>query len=160
MFGERFNFFDSGESIVRFRHRVLQSYLPDYNSKTTSLVWEQVKNLASNTLLFMFSYDQTRVVTNTLDTDAFTFRTDLIMSRFKDWFTPSFGLMMTSTDPVNDRSARGREFLINPSARVSRTFGKNWRGNLKYDYTDNNSKDKEQFAYRKTVYSFQLEYIF
>lgn len=160
MIGERFNFFDSGESIVRLRHRMLQSYLSASDSKLTSIVFEQIKSMKVNTLLFYLSYDRMRVDNDAFDTNAFTFRTDVIFARIRDWFTPSVGLALTTTDPINDRSNRGREFLFNPSGRISKTFKKNWRANLKADYQKNQSKDKENFAYTKTIYAFELEYLF
>ncbi len=160
MVGERFNYFNFGETFIRLRHRLLESYISSSDSTTTSLVFEQIKSLSSNTLLFYGSYDRMRVDDKAFDTDSFTLRADLIMSRVRDWFTPSLGFSLTSTDPINDRSARGRELLINPSARISKTFKKNWRANLKYDYQKNNSKDDENFAYTKSIYAFELEYIF
>lgn len=160
MLGERLNYFDWGESIFRLRYRTFESYLSTNNSHTTSLVWEQVKTLKTNTLLFFGSYDMTRVKNNVYDTNSLTLRADLIMSRIGELFTPSFGLGITSTDPIHNRSGRGRELLINPSGRLSKTFGKNWRGNLKLDYQNNQSKDKTNFAYKKTIYAFELEYLF
>ncbi|HXH74763.1 MAG TPA: hypothetical protein VNJ08_07340 [Bacteriovoracaceae bacterium] len=160
MFGERFNYFQRGESVARLRHRVTDSYLDTSDSNTTSLILEQVWGLTTNTLLFYFSYDRLRMKDTTFNTDSFMFRGDMIMSRVRDWFTPSVGLGLTSVDPINDRDNRGRELLINPNARISKTFMKNWRGNLKYDYQQNNSKDEDSFAYKKSLYSFELEYIF
>ncbi len=160
MVGERFNYFDFGESIVRLRYRMLESYLSSSDSTLSSLVFEQIRSLKINTLLFYFSYDRMRVNDSAFDTDAFTFRTDLIMARFRDWFTPSFGLSVTTTDPINSGSSRGRELLINPSARLSKTFLKHWRGNLKYDYQKNSSKDEDNFAYTKSIYAFEVEYLF
>ena len=160
MFGERFNYWNFGETIVRLRYRILDSYLDVSDSNTTSLVFEQVRSLTLNTLLFYASYDRMRVTDSTFDTDSLTVRVDLIMPRVKDWFTPSFGLSLTSTDPINNKDQRGRETLINPSARFAKTFKKNWRANLKYDYQKNDSKDEENFAYTKSVYAFELEYLF
>jgi hypothetical protein len=82
------------------------------------------------------------------------------MARFRDWFTPSFSLALTSTDPINDQENRGRELLINPSFRLSKTYKKNWRANARFDYQSNQSKDKTNFAYKKQVYAFELEYLF
>lgn len=160
MLGERFNYFDFGESIVRLRYRMLESYLSSSDSTLTSLVYEQISTFKINTLLYYFSYDRMRVKDEVFDTDAFTFRADLIMARVRDWFTPSFGLALTSTDPINARASRGREFLFNPSARLSKTFLKNWRASLKYDYQKNVSKDEDNFAYTKSIYAFELEYLF
>ena len=160
MLSERFNYFSSGESVLRLRYRKLESYLEGSDSKLTSLVFEHVKPLELNTLLFYLSYDRMRVDTEVFDTNALTLRGDLIFARAYDWFTPSIGLSLTSTDPINDRGARGRELLINPNLRIAKNFQKSWRANLKYDYQKNNSKDEENFAYKKSIYSFELEYLF
>ena len=159
MLGERFHFFDFGESIVRVRRRQFDSYLKSADSFTTSLVYEQVVNLKENTLYVFSSYDVTRVKDNVFDTDAMTVRGDLLMAPVKNWFSPTVGLGITRTNPLND-SGRGIEYLINPSARLSRLFAKNLRGNLKFDYQNNKSDDKENFAYKKYIYSFELEYVF
>jgi tetratricopeptide (TPR) repeat protein len=160
MVGERFQWFTTGESTVRLRMRKLDSYLASSDSKLTSFVFEHIKPFGIHTFLFYGSYDMMRVDNDAFNTNAFTLRGDIIFARFRDWFTPSFGLMMTSTDPINDRSARGRELMINPSARLSKTFKKSWRANLKYDYQKNNSKNEEAFAYKKQIFGFELEYLF
>ncbi len=158
--GERFNFFSFGESTVRLRRRMLQSYVSSSNSTSTSLIFEQIKSLKTSTLLFYFSYDRLRVTNELYDTNAFTFRTDLIMGRVFDLFTPSFGLALTSTDPINDRDVRGRELMINPSIRITKTFMKSWRANLKYDYQKNSSKATDSFSYKKSTYALEVEYLF
>lgn len=158
--GERFNFFSRGESVIRLRKRIMDSFVDTQDSTTHSLLWEQIVALGLNTLLMYTSYDQVRVKDKLYSTNALTVRADLIMSRVRDWFTPSVGLAFTSVDPINNRNQRGRETLINPNARLAKTFGKNWRGNLRYDYQNNQSEDKQNFAYKKSVYSFELEYLF
>lgn len=160
MIGERFSFFKDSESVIRLRYRMLDSYLDESDSTMTSLVFEHVKPFLTNAFLLYVSYDRLRVENEAFDTDALTVRGDIIFSRVRDWFTPSVGLSLTSTDPINARSSRGRELLINPNARISKTFKKSWRANLKYDYQKNNSKDRENFAYTKQVYAFELEYLF
>ncbi len=160
MLGERFNFFASGETILRIRKRAFTSYASASNSNTTSFVLEQIKSIATNTLIIYFSYDQTRVKNEAFDTNAMTLRTDLIMARVKDWFTPSVGLSLTSTDPINNRAARGQELLINPNTRITKTFGKSFRVNLKYEYQKNKSEDTANFAFKKQLYGMELEYLF
>ena len=159
MIGEKFNYFTSGESIVRLRRRIFDSYLNDFDAGTTSLVFEQVKNLSIHTLLFYASYDMTRVESSLFDTNSLTLRADLIMVRYKDWFTPSFGLGITRNHAIND-SLRGVEYLVNPSARLAKSFKKNMRGSLKLDYQNNKSGDTANFSYSKYMYSFELEYLF
>lgn len=160
MLGERFNFFRMGESILRLRHRIFESFTDSLNSGTTSLVFEQMATIGSSYLLFYLSYDRTRVDTSIYDNDSYTFRTDLILDRLFNSVTPSIGFGVTQVDPFNDKATRGSELLLNPTARLTKKFGKRWRGNLKYDYQNYNSKDKTQFAYKKSVYSFELEYLF
>lgn len=161
MLGERFNFFSVGESTLRLRYRIFDSYTDDANSKTTSVIFEQIFAGKKNTFLLYSSYDRTRVENEIFDTDSFTLRGDFIFARDSVLgTTPSIGLMLTSTDPVNNRSERGRELLVNPNARISKNLTKHWRGNLKYDYQNNDSKNEEGFAYRKSVYSVEIEYLF
>lgn len=160
MIGEKFQYFTSGETTVRLRYRMLDSYLASSDSKSTSVVIENWRPLGMHTFLFYASYDMMRVENEAFDTNGITVRGDVIFARVRDWFVPSVGLMLTSTDPINDRTARGRELLINPSARLSRTFKKSWRANLKFDYHKNNSKNEEAFAYQKTLYGLELEYLF
>lgn len=159
MIGERFQFFSTGESVARFRYRMLDSYLEESDSTLKSLSFEHYQPYGVNTLLFYGSYDMLRVDNEAFDTNAITVRADIIFARVRDWFTPSVGFALTSTDPINDPT-RGQELLINPSARISKTFMKSWRANFRYDYQKNNSKNEESFAYTKTVYAFELEYLF
>ena len=159
MLGERFNYFNFGESIVRLRRKMFDSYTADTDSTTTSLVLEQIRSFSINTLLFYASYDMMRVKNDYYDTNAMTFRTDFIFARFRDWFTPSFGLGLSRIKPLNNE-ARGTEYLINPNVRLSKTFKKSWRGNLKFDYQDYKSEDTANYAFKKYIYSFELEYLF
>ena len=158
--GDRFSYFASGETTVRLKYRLFDSYNDASDSKTISLVFEQIIGLKANTLLLYSSYDRTRTESDVFSTDSITVRGDFLMAAIGRWGSPSIGLMLTSTDPVNNRSQRGRELLFNPNARLSKVFGKNWRGSVKYDYQNNNSKDEEGFAYKKSVYGVEVEYLF
>ncbi len=160
MIGERFNYFDAGESILRFKYRKFESYNSNSNSNTKSFVYEQVKSFKQNLLLFYSSYDMTRVDDESFDTNGLTLRGDLIFAPYKNWFTPSVGFGLTLTDPINNKDGRGMEKLYNPSLRLARLFGKRMRGSFKVDYSKNDSKDKANFAYTKTIYGFELEYLF
>ena len=159
MLGERFNFFKAGETILRLRRRQFESYLGSSDSNTSSFVLEQIATYKTNTLIFFTSYDVSRVKNEVFDTNSITLRADVLMGQVRNWFTPSFGVGVTSTDPVNNPD-RGRELLLNPSARISRILYGNLRGNLKYDYQNNKSDDEQNFAYKKSIYSFELEYLF
>lgn len=160
MLGERFKYFSQGETTIRLRRRMFQSYLPQSDSTTTSLIMEQVMGLKTSTLLFYGSLDTTKVRNNLFDTNAVTLRGDWIMPRYKDWFNPSIGLSVTVTDPVNNRSRRGIENNFTPNVRLSRNIGKNWRLNTRLEHQRNNSKDKTSFAYKKNIIALELEYIF
>ncbi len=159
MLGERFNFFQSGETIFRVRHRTFNSYLNSQNAQTWSLVAEQFKSLGTSTLLFYLSMDRARVSDEFFNTNAMTFRTDWIMGQYKTWFSPSVGFSMTRTDPINNRTARGQETQISPNLRLYKSFGR-IRGAFKYDYMRNFSRDEASFAYKKQTYGLELEYIF
>jgi hypothetical protein len=121
---------------------------------------EQVVSFPQDTVLLYASLDRNRVNFDFFDTNSFTVRADYIISRFRDIVVPVIGLGITRVDPVNDRNDRGIETLINPSVRLIRALGKNWRGILKYDSQDYDSGDSNSFAYKKSVYGFELEYLF
>ncbi len=160
MIGERFNFFKSGETFLRMRYRMFDSYNDATDSKTISVSWEQVVGYKESTFLFYTGFDRSRVENDVFDTNSLTVRGDWIVGRIGNIGTPSIGVSMTSTDPINDRSNRGREFLINPNARLAKVFWEKWRANFKYDYSNNHSKDENGFAYKKSVYSVEIEYLF
>src|SRR5690606_35247314 len=71
MVGERFNYFNFGETFIRLRHRMLESYISTSDSTTTSLVFEQIKSLNTSTLLIYGSFDRMRVDDKAFDTDSF-----------------------------------------------------------------------------------------
>ncbi len=159
MIGERFNYFSMGESIIRLRKRFFDSYIDTSDSNTTSFSFEQSSSINSSILLLYASYDRTRVRFEIFNTDAFTLRADLIAGQFRTWFSPSLGMGITHTNPLNN-SARGQEYLFNPSARLSRTIKKNLKGSLKFDYQDYKSDDTANFAYKRYMYSLEVEYLF
>lgn len=160
MLGERMNFWNRGETVARLRYRKFDSFNDQFGSKTYTASLEQVIAFKTETILLYASYDRTRVDLKFFDTNSFTFRTDLIISRFHDVVVPIIGLGFTRIDPINDPTGRGVETLINPSARFIRKIGKNWNAILKYDHQKYDSDDTQSFAYRKTVYGLELEYLF
>lgn len=160
MTGVRLNFWDSGETVARLRYRTFDSFSDFTDSKSISASVEQVVSFTQDTLLLYASLDRSRVNFDFFDTNSFTVRADYIISRFREMVVPVIGVGVTRIDPVNDRNARGIETLINPSVRLIKTLGKNWRGILKYDSQDYDSGDSNAFAYEKSVYGFELEYLF
>ena len=160
MAGEKFKFFSEGETILRTKLRIFQSYLSPSDSKTFSFVGEQLFALKAFTFMFYSSFDFTRVEADIFDTNAMTLRGDLLLPKYKDWFTPSVGLGLTVTDPINDRKARGLETLLSPSVRLNRQLKKNWRLNSRLEYHRNSSKDKQNFDYKRYLVGFELEYVY
>jgi len=122
--------------------------------------FEQIVSFSLDTLLLYASVDRTRVEFDVFDTNSFTIRADYILSRFREYVTPILGLGMTRIDPINDRAFRGIETLLNPSARLIKNFGTNWRAILKYDRQKYDSQDTQLFGYRKESYGLELEYLF
>lgn len=160
MFGEKFKFFSFGETTVRFKLRYLETFTSVSNSQTTSFVFEQVVGLAKSTFLFYSSLDLTKVKNNDFDSNVLTLRADWLLPKYENWFTPSLGLGLTFTDPINNRTDRGLEIQMNPTVRLNRTINKSWNLNGRLEYTSNNSKDKTNFDFKKTLMGLELEYLY
>lgn len=160
MIGERMNFWDRGETVFRFRYRKFDSYNNIADSQTFSASVEQTLAFTMDTFLFYGSIDRNRVHTEIFDTNSFTARLDYIISRFREWVTPIVGLGVTRIDPINDRSSRGIETLVNPSARIIKNFGANWRAILKYDHQNYDTQNTQFFGYEKETYGLEIEYLF
>lgn len=158
--GEKFKFFSVGETALRLRQRFFESFLNASDSKATGVVMEQILGLPNSTLLIYSSLDFTRVKSKAFDTNALMIRADWLLPKYKDLFTPSLGMGLTITDPINNRQERGTEALINPSLRLSRDIGKNWKLNSRFEHQTNNSKDKTNFAFKKNLLGLEAEYLY
>jgi len=146
--GEKLQLIEAGETVIRLRKRFLESYLVGSSSKSTGVSIEQLINLKDKYLFIYLGYDQMRVSNSVYDTDALTLRNDFTFSAIKN-FVPALSLGLGLTDPINNRSTRGREYLINPGARMSYRFNKHWNFTMRYDYHNYHSKDDANFAYKK-----------
>ena len=159
MLGERFKYFSSGDSTLRIKARKFTSYLEASNSDALSLIYEQIVGIKTGTILLYSSLDRTRVNTDAFDSNSFTLRGDWLIPTIKG-INPSFGFAATITDPINDRSNRGIEKLLNPGLRLNKRFGKNWGANFRFEHFENISRDADNFAYRKDLLALELEYLF
>ncbi|MBL7666204.1 MAG: hypothetical protein JNM93_13795 [Bacteriovoracaceae bacterium] len=159
MIGERFNWFNAGETIMRLKYRDTTNTTDTSSSTITSGILEQMVNFESgHILLFYGDMSLTRVETDTFDTNSMTFRLDWIAPRIFDYATPTLGLGYTYSDVINDDS-RGTETLINPTFKLTRVVNDSLRANLKFDYMKNTS-GSDSFAYNKFTAAFGLEWIF
>ena len=151
----------NGETTFRFRMRSFDSFSETADSSTQGLVIEHVQPSKSGKLWILnFGYDRTTVNEAAFNANTLFMRADVIL---KPWnflnITPQFGLGLTLTDPVNNPD-RGMETLVNPSLRFSRPFGKRYRMSFHADYMNNKSQDTQNFAFQKTFYGLEVEYLF
>lgn len=161
-FGERIvGLVGNGETTFRLRLRTFDSFSESADSKTQGISVEHVQPSKSGKVwIFNFGYDRSSVNDEVFNANTMFLRTDVIL---KQWqflnITPQFGLGLTLTDPVNNAD-RGMETLINPSMRLSRPFAKRYRMSFHADYMNNKSKDTRNFAFQKTFYGVEIEYLF
>jgi hypothetical protein len=158
--GERIIWSKSNEITLRIKQKTTDSYLDNSDSKSTSLSFDQILSFPQATVLIYIGYDVLRMKDDVFDTNSITSRCDVIFPAFKNLFEPSFGLMMSFVDPINNRQERGKEMLINPNLRLSKNLSRNLKGHLKFDYQENRSRDEENFSYRKMISSIELEYVY
>lgn len=160
MFGEKFNFFKMGETILRVKKKYFYSYTELSDSDTTTFGLEQTLNLPGGyTLMVVNTNDFSLVRNNQQNTNTYTLRLDFITPRLFDWVTPTISFGTTYNDPIRQRETRGMEKMYNPGLKLTRGLGK-LRINGKYDYTRNISKDKTAYDYTKSVYGLEFEYLF
>lgn len=158
--GQKIKYFSFGDSLFQLRLRSLTSYLDNSDSTTLSVSFEQALNIFNNTLLFYMGHDRMRVQNSSFDNNSSTLRLDFIFSQFSYLFTPMVSLMMTRTNPINDVESRGKETLINPSIRLTKKISNKWELQIKYDFQDYQSKDQQNFAYKKSQYAIEFGYLF
>ena len=161
-FGERIvGLIGNGETTFRFRLRTFDSFADTSDSKMQGVALEHVAPSQSGKLWILnVTYDKTTVEDEAFNTNIFSVRGDVILPATKSWnLTPQFGLGLSFADPVNNPD-RGNELTINPSMRISKPMWKRYRLSFHADYMQNDSKDRDNFAYKKTFYGFELEYIF
>lgn len=160
--GERISgLFGQGETTFRARFRQFDSFAPTANSTTQGIAIEHIDSFKNGSLwIFNFGYDKTQVESEEFNANTLFLRADVIFpvwARFN--ITPQAGFGLTLTDPVNNPD-RGLEQTIHPSFRLSKPVGKRYRVSLHVDYMQNDSKDTENFAYQKTFYGVEFEYLF
>ncbi|MFP5458327.1 MAG: tetratricopeptide repeat protein [Bacteriovoracia bacterium] len=151
----------NGETTFRARLRSFDSFADASDSTTQGLALEHVAPSKTGHLwIFNLGYDRTSVDDSVFDTNTLFMRADVIFPAWRKWnITPQVGMGVTLTDPVNN-PARGNERTLNPSVRFSKPVWKRFRLSAHANYMQNDSDDKENFAYKKTFYGLELEYIF
>ena len=160
MFGKRFTFSTIGESIFRYKFKSTTNDDEDFSSTTNTFAYEQVIGVGlGKTLLFTMNYNMLSSETDKSSYNALLTRVDLILPRFRNWFTPSFALAVTFTDTLESSATRGTEVTLNPSIKIGKRVGKNSRVIFSYSYTKNSS-DSEDYTYTKSVYGLDYEYVF
>jgi tetratricopeptide (TPR) repeat protein len=160
MLGQRLNIFDRGESIFRYKYRNTINVTASSNATTHSFTYEQMVGFENgHTVLLYNSLDLLRSETSTNDNNALTLRADYILPRIGELGTPSFGLGVTLTDTMAQSSSRGMETTISPSLKLTKSFGRKYRWNLKYDMIKNNSKSTD-YTFTKSIYGFDVEYVY
>ncbi|MBY0516614.1 MAG: tetratricopeptide repeat protein [Bacteriovoracaceae bacterium] len=150
-----------GESTLRLRYRDFNSYSAQANSKTMGAAFEHIQPTQSGKMfIYNLGYDVTRVTNDAFDSNTLFMRADVILPAWKKWqITPQVGFGLTLTDPLNDTS-RGLEKTYNPSLRLSKPMWKKYNLSFHADYMQNDSKNLESFAYKKSMYGFELAYLF
>jgi hypothetical protein len=103
--------------------------------------------------------DLLRSETSSNDNNALTLRADYILPRIGEWGTPSFGLGVSLTDTMEQSGARGLETTVSPSLKLTKSFARKYRWNLKYDMIKNSSKSAD-YKFSKNIYGFDIEYVY
>lgn len=148
--GERVKWFKTGTTTLKFSFKFYENYDPSRNSLSPAVTLQQnVRIFGAYDLQNSLTADYLRARDDINDESNYRLRHVVTFPKlfWKMDFTPS--LAFNLKDTMKQKGTRGNEFLVNPSALLSREFAKNWEGNFEYAFSRNFSKSKDQYQYSK-----------
>lgn len=151
---EKISFFKVGETTFSIRFKDFTSYLLASDSTTKTLnILQLFQWGASQNSILTLNADMNRLPNNpSSDSNLYFIRGDHTF--LKLWSDLDLGLAFTIllTDTMNQKATRGNEVQLAPSFDISTNIHPGGKIKLKYEYIDQNSKDKSAYAYTKSTY--------
>lgn len=160
-FGEKFKFFNIGDTTIKFKFKDYEAYLNTLNNKTKSLSVDQTWFTSKKHLMiFLFSMD---LVDNynatTNSTNSYLARIDYLIPEIIPQYTLGLALSTTFLDTKEQKSSRGIEKTYSPSVDISRDLSNKLKVGFNYEYTNNSSKS-DTYKYTKSVFTTEVKYSF
>lgn len=148
--GERVKWFNTGSTTLKFSFKFYENYDAARNALSPAVTLQQnVRIFGAYDLQNSLTADYLRARDDVNDETNYRLRHVVTFPKLF-WqmdFTPSLAFQLKDT--MKQKGTRGNEFLVNPSASLSREFAKNWEGNFEYAFSRNFSKSKDQYQYSK-----------
>ena len=157
--GEKLKLTKRGETTILVKRNHTYNVNPSSNSTSNTFTLNQTLGINGVILIPRFSATGLRNVNPFNDTDAFTFGSSLIFPNTLGFNLINFGLNATFTNTKEQKATRGTEKMYVPSFSLGKSFGKTF-WTFSYTYTKNDSLDKQNQAYSKTLWSLQGMYSF
>lgn len=159
--GEKFRFFNVGDTTLKIKFKDYDAYLNTLNNKTTSFSIDQTWFTAKKHLLILLfsldSVDNYNATTNS--TDSYLMRFDYLIPEIIPQYTLGFALSTTLLDTKEQTNTRGTEKTYSPSVDISRDLSSQLKVGFNYEYTKNSSKS-DSYKYNKSVFTSELKYTF
>lgn len=150
MVGERVNWFAFGSTTAKLSLKLTENYNPERSAITPQFSLQQnVKIYGRYDLQNTFTMDYLRARNDYNDEKNYKVRSMVTLTKLfeKVDVTPSLGI--TWKDTMKQAITRGTEVLVNPSASLTREFGRRLDGTFEYAFSKNYSKSKDLYQYTK-----------
>ena len=159
--GESFNYFDFGDTTLKFKRKNFIGANTDINNHSLVFSADQIISLPIQHLVVLLF--EANLIDNfnakASNTNTYLFRTDYIIPEIFHTYTLSTALAVTMTNTKAQKETRGTELSWNPSIDLSKDLTENSKISLNYDYTKSTS-DNPEYAYGKSVYTAEFSYSF
>ncbi len=159
--GEKLRIWDIGPSTLKLKKRHTYNYDPELDSVTTTISATQLMKTSSGHMIVMMAnmnFLRNKNVSN--DTDNLVLLANYIIPTWKNFVSPTFGIMHIMTDTKLQSESRGTEHMLVPSFSISKKMGKKLKMTWKSDYTKQTSKNKQANAYTKWTTGLEMAYNF
>jgi hypothetical protein len=160
--GDRFRFFDSGDTTIKFKFKNYRGYSTSIDNDTLSFSIDQI--FIRNNGHFVILLYQSDLIDNyndpSVSSDSHLFRLDYIWPEIYPDYTLNMALAVILLDTKAQSDTRGMEITTSPSFKLTKKINDQIKLKISYEYTKNTSKDKENYTYTKQVSGFEFIYIF
>ena len=158
--GENLKILNFGSTNIKLRQDFRSYFDSRLDTKTFTFFVNQLISLRNNrTISLIGNADFTTAETALNSTNSYMARADYLHPRLLGNWELQTAMTILGTDTKEQSEIRGFETNISYEMEWRRKFFKEFEFAINYNYSINNSKDKENFSYDKHIIALELQYI-